>query len=671
MILITLSWAIYTQHVWEDYYITYRASKNLAIGEGLTYTSGERIHSFTSPLGVLLPAAASLLTGNQSDDIALWIFRLMASAALAGSVIIMGKALNRAGAYSLAAGAITALIFTDAKIIDFTINGMETPFLLLFLAWTSWASFTNPRRQWLHLGLSWGGLMWTRPDAFIYIGVLSVGIYFFKPSDERWWKRVGTLRMFLKAGLLTSAVYGPWLLWAWQYYGTPVPHTVTAKGLFLPHTTPGLLAEWLLQFPMKMWGNPSILAGTFMPAYSFNTGWPGWMSTLSAIVAVVAMLLWLLPNLRWEARVLSLTVFGGQFYLYSFVGFPIPWYLPPITFLSLMALGVALMQLSARSNWKKVSWVAFALFVATEVTLSLAVAWQLRYQQSIVEGQRREIGEWLKKQSVSTKDTVFLEPLGYIGFFSGLKMLDYPGLSSPEVVAARLRAESHSYPFSWSEIIMDLQPDWLVLRSYERDYIRNRDPEVLTRFYQLVKTFDVRKKVEAIKFLPGRGYLTNDALFEVYKRQKGYPAGVSLKRIKQSDLIRRDSWGQPAYDSGQKLLAHAPSLVEFELNRRAKWLSGGIGFIEGAYSNPTDGTDGAIFTITQIDESGNRTVLWERELHPLSEKADRGLHPFKVKLREELSSSRIELKIDQGIDGNNAYDWTYWSDLIIQTPHDW
>lgn len=60
-------WACFTGHVWEDYYITYRSSKNLATGHGLVFNHGERLHTFTSPLGVLLPAAASLLTGNSSD----------------------------------------------------------------------------------------------------------------------------------------------------------------------------------------------------------------------------------------------------------------------------------------------------------------------------------------------------------------------------------------------------------------------------------------------------------------------------------------------------------------------------------------------------------------------------------------------------------------------------
>ncbi len=76
---------MHTRHAWEDYYITCRAARNLATGNGLTFTVGERIHSFTSPLGVLWPALASLMTGNRSGVAARWIFRAMSIAAYAGA----------------------------------------------------------------------------------------------------------------------------------------------------------------------------------------------------------------------------------------------------------------------------------------------------------------------------------------------------------------------------------------------------------------------------------------------------------------------------------------------------------------------------------------------------------------------------------------------------------
>src|SRR5690349_3775459 len=90
-----LVFAIITRHVWEDYYITFRASKNLALGNGLVYQIGERVHSFTSPLGVLLPAFLYLLT--HSDTLALWCFRLIACGALAGSIYLIWGLLEERG----------------------------------------------------------------------------------------------------------------------------------------------------------------------------------------------------------------------------------------------------------------------------------------------------------------------------------------------------------------------------------------------------------------------------------------------------------------------------------------------------------------------------------------------------------------------------------------------
>lgn len=680
IMLLALGWAFYTQHAWEDYYITYRASKNLATGHGLTFTTGERVHSFTSPLGVLLPALASLLTGNRSDTVALWIFRLMGAAALAGAVLILQQTFRRLALGGVVVGILTATVLTDAKILDFTINGMETPFLILLFAWVLWALFTQPRRQWLHLGLAWAALQWVRPDAFIYSGALVVGVLLFRPTISTWRERLGWLREVVGAGILALAAYAPWLIWAWAYYGTPVPHTIIAKGMFAPQASLGTLVEALATFPGKIFANHSILAGTFMPAYSAETDWPGAATQMCFWLALGSISLWFFPRVRWEARVASLAAAAGQFYLYTFVSFPVPWYLPAVTLFAVVALMVVWGQLWHALLVRKDSLAGFLIYRSILVvfaavvllgatSLSVAAAYQLHWQQKLIEkGQRRVIGEWLKAKASSPHDTVFLEPLGYIGFYSGLKMYDFPGLCSPEVVAARYRATSRSYPYCWSELIMDLQPDWLVLRRHEMETIRSRDPEVLQRFYELARVFDVRLEVEAIRHLPGRGYLLNDAYFEVYHRRSELPTGVGLQRIKADILTHNQCWGQPAYDTGTHLQAHAPAQLEFVKPAGARWLSGGFGFLEAAYARPPDGTDGAIFTIAMVAADGTRRMLLERVMRPCIEAADRGTQNFRVELPVGVTG-KIELAISAGPQGNNAYDWTYWSDLMLETPH--
>src|SRR6202035_2652484 len=83
-ILVTLSFVLYTQQTWEDYFITFRCSRNLCEGNGLVYNPGERVHAFTSPLGVLLPALGYWAIGVDSYVPALWFFRALSILAFAG-----------------------------------------------------------------------------------------------------------------------------------------------------------------------------------------------------------------------------------------------------------------------------------------------------------------------------------------------------------------------------------------------------------------------------------------------------------------------------------------------------------------------------------------------------------------------------------------------------------
>ena len=305
------------------------------------------------------------------------------------------------------------------------------------------------------------------------------------------------------------------------------------------------------------------------------------------------------------------------------------------------------------------------------LTITVLAAQQLELQQTIIEhGQRREIGRWLRSHSTPA-DTVFLEPLGYIGFYSNLKMLDYPGLSSPEVVAARRRASARDYPGCWPALIIDLSPTWLVLRSYEAEAINQHTPELLRTVYSLAQTFDVRDQVNAIERIQGRGYLLNDAHFEVYRRnEQTRRRGLEVagtRPIKTSSLLENESYGGPAIDSGLKISAHAPSRLVVERLVHARSLSGSIGIEAGAYENPASATDGASFQIYFVPSEGDRQLLFRRDLNPRDQVADRGPQPFSVDLPGDAGGT-IQLEISPGPQGNGSFDWTYWSFLRFELP---
>src|SRR3954468_18503114 len=85
---VPLLFALITNHAWEDYFITLRASRNLVEGHGLVFNPGERVHTFTSPLGVLIPALCTWIAGVHHEEAALWLFRIINAALLAAAALL-------------------------------------------------------------------------------------------------------------------------------------------------------------------------------------------------------------------------------------------------------------------------------------------------------------------------------------------------------------------------------------------------------------------------------------------------------------------------------------------------------------------------------------------------------------------------------------------------------
>jgi hypothetical protein len=160
ILLAALAFAIYTQHGWEDYWITFRASKNLSTGQGLVFSPGESLHTFTSPLGVLLPAALNWLVGNQADNLTFWLFRIVSAGMLSAGLAVLFLALRTLKLNQLSYWLTLGLIGLDTKIVDFSINGMEIGLLIFFAALVIHGLLVAGPRQIMRIGIGWAGLMW-------------------------------------------------------------------------------------------------------------------------------------------------------------------------------------------------------------------------------------------------------------------------------------------------------------------------------------------------------------------------------------------------------------------------------------------------------------------------------------------------------------------------------
>ncbi|HEY4302747.1 MAG TPA: hypothetical protein VGM73_17895 [Candidatus Didemnitutus sp.] len=652
--VLALVFACYTQHVWEDYYITYRSSRNLAKGYGLVFNHGEHLHTFTSPLGVLLPALALLLTGNFSDTAALWLFRVMSAAAFGGSVALLVQLGRRSALAGFGIFVLAALLCCDAKALDFTINGMETAFMLLFLAYSLWALGQGGTRQWRHLGVAWAGLMWTRPDSFIYIALVAGAAWIFNRPESTGANRAGLLRSYLKAGLLTVALYGLWLVFAWWYYGTAVPHTITAKaaqgaGLAWPNFVHGF---WRLPY-LILRGQTSAEAA-FLPAYYTFPEWPAWMVAYGRVLAAIASILWLVPKVRFEVRVTSFAFYGGACYLSFVPYFPFPWYFPTITLLAFVALAGTVGQLWAAwgrtriripGRFALVAGVAGCL--VANVWLTIAVAGQVRAQQEYVENRtRRAVGEWLRGHAART-DTVFMEPLGYIGFFSRLKTYDWPGLSSRDLVNAGWLVGR-----DWTDLICYLQPTWVVLRIEGDREIGTVLPS-LTGNYERAAEFDQREAIGKLQ-IHGRRLLEFDSHFIVYHliRPTRYDADGAEIASPIGSSVR-------AIDHVNVRLVHAPGSMILPVPAEARTVEGRFGYPPEAFAGDPH-TDGGRFVVYWFD-GRRRTPLFDRILRPATVPGDRGLQSYRIELPAAPHGPGCRLVFATETLETMTMDWTCWS----------
>lgn len=525
MFIISFSFAIYTNHAWEDWYITYRASKNLATGNGLVFTVGERVHSFTSPIGTLVPSLISYATFNYSDTLVLWIYRIFCCFILSCAAAILTKYTHKTNMTPVAALVMVGIFCLDAKIIDFSINGMETAFMMFFLIMMIYVSFIKTKRFSLFSGIAWAGLMWTRPDSVIYILSFCAGIIIFKGATPYSDSRYFLTGKLLKAGCIALIFYIPWVIWAWIYYGSPIPHTIVAKGLFVNYHITELLIDFI-KFPVSILSETTAVDDIFMPSYYYVGGWPKSIAYITKILAITASFYWLLPWGKSQAKVVSFVLFVGCFYLTT-VGIRAPWYFPNLAILSIFVAGQIFQHFSEFSEKinisdietkKKLSFASYCLAVSLLLLsggLTVATAYQVELEQRIVEnGNRKLIGLWLKENASSTSDTVFSEGLGYIGFFSQLKMYDWPGLASPEVVKVRRDLNTDDFGM----IILALKPDWLVLHTAEIMEIEKKHPLLLTTLYNNTRSFDVSRKVADLGSVPGKPFIQSYQKYMIFKK---------------------------------------------------------------------------------------------------------------------------------------------------------
>lgn len=377
--LTCIFFALYTDHRWEDWYITFRASKNLAIGNGLVFYPGQVLMTYTSPLGTLIPSLLKAIFLRQPDDYVLWGYRIICALVLSVTPVFLWRAfsLARVG-IEIISGTLFLFLF-NFLIIDNTINGMESAFMVFFMAYLIYALLAGPRGFVPRLVFAMAGLMYTRPDGFVYGGAILAGTFAFNRSINGL-TRGKFAKEIIVAGGLAFLAFLPWVIVTWYYYGTPVPHTIVAKA------RPVDLRQCWNYF--SHFGGQADL---FLPSYPKFGGW-SYFYLIAQLISLVSSLYWLNFKGSSFARGISAATFVLLGYLNCVSGQgAMPWYLPSVILPSIVVIAMAFQDAINRTKRSRSQVWRYGVYAAglSVVLFSMVIFYlgsiEIRYQQRIVE----------------------------------------------------------------------------------------------------------------------------------------------------------------------------------------------------------------------------------------------------------------------------------------------
>lgn len=434
---------------YDDAYITYRYSANLAAGAGFVYNAGERVLSTTTPLYAMILALAKLAGADIPR----------ASNAIACACLgLGGLALWRLGQVWRApvAGATGLLLYPLFPLLTSTVGGEAALYLALILF--GFLAYAHERYAWAAALLALAAL--TRFDGTLAAAVCALHFLIARRRAPPW------AAIALYVGLIAA-----WLLFAWGYFGAPLPVTLAAKqrqGL-LPISEgfwPGLLRlardqYWRFPFYQPYF----VLAGLGLVYTTAHAARKrpaavlaeGQERTRAVSYPSEARAGWLLLVLWSALYAIAYGALGVTSYL---------WYYAPIVpgFVALVGLGMELVVSVAR-RYAGRGW-AGTLAAALALALLYPQIGSLGYLANHLDTRLtiyRAAGDWLREQTSADASVGSLE-VGIIGYYADRRMVDFAGLIQPDVALRLTPSSSYDAAASWAA--ERYQPDYLVIQPH-------------------------------------------------------------------------------------------------------------------------------------------------------------------------------------------------------------
>jgi hypothetical protein len=428
----------------DDSYITLRYAWNVAHhGRWFFNVPGEKAQGATSLLWVLalIPASLFLKSGDPHAYGALVASSLVVQLATV-FFLVRESARNVVRRRELTIGAL--LVAVAPTVVDQAASGMEAS-LAIALVTVVWARPPG--------GLSWclalGLLPVTRPETAVTL-VLPLGIALLiaergrAPVDapQRWLRAAG---ITLVPGLATLAVVS-----ALRGWGNPFPTTLQAKN----HTY-----DMLADAPPL---HDYLLRGYSLTGLAVSVG-PAWLGA-ALLIGMAALVAHVIVTRRepiitgWGFAWVANTLFYGAAIRWYF-----PWYSAVCAAISLWFVCATLDGLTVPRMVRATAAVAVFVLLVDAAKLRHVILGRATH----LSWNAPHIGEALREMAPSDAD-IMLEPVGIIGFFSGLRVHDTVGLVSSDVT------EGRAAPDCWYDrAVQRLHPEYIALREEEID--RNRD----------------------------------------------------------------------------------------------------------------------------------------------------------------------------------------------------
>jgi len=481
----------------DDSFITYRYARNILAGNGFVYNPGERVLGTTTPLYTILLVILGLLTGGVNAPFP--ILSMGINALTDGLTCLLLLRLGRQLGSPLA-GLGAALVWAIAPYsVTFAIGGLETSLYVMLLTGLVY-SYIDER-----YGLAWlcGALsLLTRPDALILLGPLALDRFLQigraslrKTSGVHFWAVVGEALTFLVPCL-------SWIIFSALYFGSPLPHSISAKSLayYLPGNAAfiRLLQHYATPFLEHLtFGIPWITVGIVLYLFLFLVGaqhalrvkihlWPWiaypWLYFATFAIANPLIFRWYLtPPL--PAYIFFILIGGEQIIQQIF------------------RVKISETQLGSIRKILATS-LAFALVVLAPAGLSLQ-GWTLHPDHGPdrpspemayikLELLYRQAASLLSNELMTRSSTPLLAAgdVGVLGFYTGARILDTVGLNSP-ISTSYYPLDADLYTINYAippDLILDQSPDYIViLEVYGREGLL-KDPRFHNAYHLRQKT---------------------------------------------------------------------------------------------------------------------------------------------------------------------------------------